>query len=174
MSTQDINVRQKPAVAATGGDTDTILATEQLTKKFGGLTATDNVDFSVEEGELRCLIGPNGAGKSTLLELITGQLSPSEGEIYFDGEDLTGMETHNRIDTGLSVKFQSPHVYENLTVEENLQVPLQRTDRDIETVLAETLERIDLREKADVRASELSHGEKQRLEIGMAVTLDPT
>ncbi|MFD1641419.1 ABC transporter ATP-binding protein [Halohasta litorea] len=174
MSTQDINVRQKPAVAATGGNTETLLATKALTKNFGGLTAVDSVDFSVTEGEIRCLIGPNGAGKSTLLELITGQLSPSEGDIYFDGEDLTGMETHNRIDTGLSVKFQSPHVYENLTVEENLQVPLQRTDRDTETVLAETLERIDLTEKADVRASELSHGEKQRLEIGMAVTLDPT
>jgi len=174
MSSQDINVRQKPAVAATGSNTETILATKELTKNFGGLTAVDSVDFSITEGEIRCLIGPNGAGKSTLLELITGQLSPSEGDIYFDGEDLTGMETHDRIDTGLSVKFQSPHVYENLSVEENLQVPLQRTDRDIETVLAETLERIALREKANVRASELSHGEKQRLEIGMAVTLDPT
>lgn len=175
MSTpQDINVRQQPAVAATGAGTDTLLATEQLTKNFGGLTAVDSVDFSVEAGEIRCLIGPNGAGKSTLLELITGQLSPSEGSIYFDGRDLTGMDPHERIDTGLSVKFQSPHVYENLTVEQNLQVPLQRTDRDAERVMAETLDRVSLAEKAATGASELSHGEKQRLEIGMAVTLDPT
>ena len=175
MSTpEDINVRQKPAVAATGGSTDTILATKQLTKTFGGLTATDNVDFSVEEGELRCLIGPNGAGKSTLLELITGQLSPTEGDIYFDGHDLTDMEPHKRMDAGISVKFQSPHIYETLTVEQNLQVPLQRTDRDIEAVLEETLDRIALAEKADVPANDLSHGEKQRLEIGMAITLDPT
>ena len=174
MSTpQDINVRQKPAVAATGGGTSTILATKQLTKNFGGLTAVDGVDFSVAEGEIRCLIGPNGAGKSTLLELITGQLDPSEGNIYFDGEDLTGLDTHKRIDTGISVKFQSPHVYENLTVEENLRVPLQRTDRDVDRVLAETLDRTALSEKAETGASELSHGEKQRLEIGMAVTLDP-
>ncbi|KDS92111.1 branched-chain amino acid ABC transporter ATP-binding protein [Halorubrum saccharovorum] len=170
---EDINVRQKPAVAATGGGRSTMLATKQLTKNFGGLTAVDSVDFSVAEGEIRCLIGPNGAGKSTLLELITGQLDPSDGDIYFDGEDLTGLDTHKRIDTGISVKFQSPHVYENLTVEENLRVPLQRTDRDVERVLAETLDRIALAEKAETGASELSHGEKQRLEIGMAVTLEP-
>ncbi|MBX0287138.1 ABC transporter ATP-binding protein [Haloarcula salinisoli] len=173
MTTQDINVKQQPAVAATGSDTDTLLATDQLTKKFGGLTAVDSVDFSVTEGEIRCLIGPNGAGKSTLLELITGQLSPTEGDIYFDGTDLTGLDTHERIDTGLSVKFQSPHVYENLSVTENLRVPLQRTDRDTERVLAETLERTALSGDADTQASELSHGEKQRLEIGMALTLDP-
>lgn len=174
MSTpQDVNVHQQPAVAATGTDQDAILATQQLTKNFGGLTAVDSVDFTIDEGEIRCLIGPNGAGKSTLLELITGQLTPSEGDIYFDGEDLTEMEPHHRIDTGLSVKFQSPHIYENLSVEKNLQVPLQRTDRNSEQVLAETLERINLSEKADTEASELSHGEKQRLEIGMAITLDP-
>lgn len=174
MSTpQDINVKQKPAVAATGSSTDTLLATKRLTKNFGGLTAVDSVNFSITEGEIRCLIGPNGAGKSTLLELITGQLSPSEGDIYFNGKELTGMDTHDRIDTGLSVKFQSPHVYGDLTVEENLRVPLQRTDRDVETVLTETLDRIALAKKADNSASDLSHGEQQRLEIGMAVTLDP-
>jgi branched-chain amino acid transport system ATP-binding protein len=169
----DINARQQPAVAATGSGTDTILATKQLTKNFGGLTAVDTVDFAVAEGELRCLIGPNGAGKSTLLELITGQLSASEGDIYFDGNDLTGLDPHERIDTGISVKFQSPHVYENLSVEQNLQIPLQRTDRDVDRVLETTLEQIDLTEKADIRAGDLSHGQQQRLEIGMAVTLDP-
>jgi len=78
------------------------------------------------------------------------------------------------MDAGISVKFQSPHIYEILTVEQNLRVPLQRTDRDIETVMERTLDRIALTEKADEPASDLSHGEKQRLEIGMAITLDPT
>jgi len=174
MSTpQDPNVREQPAVAATGGSREAILSTKGLTKKFGGLTAVDSVDFTVDEGEIRCLIGPNGAGKSTLLELITGQLSPTDGDVYFDGNDLTDMEPHRRMDAGISIKFQSPHIYESLTVEQNLRVPLQRTDRDIDTVLAETLDRIALAEKADESASDLSHGEKQRLEIGMAVTLDP-
>jgi len=174
MSTpQDPNVREQPAVAATGSSREAILSTKGLTKKFGGLTAVDSVDFTVDEGEIRCLIGPNGAGKSTLLELITGQLSPTDGDIYFDGNDLTDMEPHRRMDAGISIKFQSPHIYESLSVEQNLRVPLQRTDRDIEAVLARTLDRIALAEKADEPASDLSHGEKQRLEIGMAVTLDP-
>ena len=174
MSTpQDPNVREQPAVAATGSSREAILSTNGLTKKFGGLTAVDSVDFTVDEGEIRCLIGPNGAGKSTLLELITGQLSPTDGDIYFDGNDLTDMEPHRRMDAGISIKFQSPHIYESLTVEQNLRVPLQRTDRDIEAVLERTLDRIALAEKADEPASDLSHGEKQRLEIGMAVTLDP-
>ena len=174
MSTpQDPNVREQPAVAATGGSREAILSTKGLTKKFGGLTAVDSVDFTVDEGEIRCLIGPNGAGKSTLLELITGQLSPTDGDIYFDGNDLTDMEPHRRMDAGISIKFQSPHIYESLTVKQNLRVPLQRTDRDIAAVLERTLDRIALAEKADEPASDLSHGEKQRLEIGMAVTLDP-
>ena len=174
MSTpQGLNVREQPAVAATGSSRDAILSTNGLTKKFGGLTAVDSVDFTVDEGEIRCLIGPNGAGKSTLLELITGQLTPTDGDIYFDGNELTDMEPHRRMDAGISIKFQSPHIYESLTVEQNLRVPLQRTDRDIEAVLARTLARIALAEKADEPASDLSHGEKQRLEIGMAVTLDP-
>ncbi|RJX41950.1 ABC transporter ATP-binding protein [Halonotius aquaticus] len=174
MSTpQDPNVREQPAVAATGSSREAILSTNGLKKKFGGLTAVDSVDFTVDEGEIRCLIGPNGAGKSTLLELITGQLSPTDGDIYFDGNDLTDMEPHRRMDAGISIKFQSPHIYESLTVEQNLRVPLQRTDRDIEAVLERTLARIALAEKADEPASDLSHGEKQRLEIGMAVTLDP-
>ena len=170
---EDINARQKPAVATTGSGTNVILATRQLTKKFGGLTAVDDVDFEVNRGEIRCLIGPNGAGKSTLLNLITGKLSPSEGDIYFDGNDLTGLDPHERIDTGLIVKFQSPHVYENLSVKRNLQVPLQRTDRNVDRVMAETLEQIALTEQADTPAGDLSHGQQQRLEIGMAITLDP-
>jgi branched-chain amino acid transport system ATP-binding protein len=174
MSTpQDPNVREQPAVAETGSSRDAILSTSQLTKKFGGLTAVDSVDFSVTEGEIRCLIGPNGAGKSTLLELITGQLSPTDGDVYFDGLDLTDLDPHERMDAGISVKFQSPHIYESLTVEQNLKVPLQRTDRDTATVLSDTLDQISLSEQATEPASDLSHGEKQRLEIGMAVTLDP-
>ena len=168
-----MNVREQPAVTATGSDREAILSTKGLTKKFGGLTAVDSVDFTVDTGEIRCLIGPNGAGKSTLLELITGQLPPTDGDIYFDGNDLTDMEPHRRMDAGISIKFQSPHIYESLTVEQNLRVPLQRTDRDIGAVLPRTLDRITLAEKADEPASDLSHGEKQRLEIGMAVTLDP-
>ncbi len=169
----DPTVGESPAVAATGPHRDVILATQGLTKRFGGLTAVDSVDFTLEEGEIRCLIGPNGAGKSTFLKLIVGQLSPTDGEISFDGNDLTNLLPHERIDTGLSVKFQSPHVYEDLTVAQNLQIPLQRTDRNAETVIDQTLERIALGDEFHTTAGSLSHGQQQRLEIGMAITLDP-
>ncbi len=172
-SRRDPNVRQSPAVAATGPNKDELLVTDGLTKRFGGLTAVDGVDFTVEEGEIRCLIGPNGAGKSTLLELITGQLEATEGEIFFDGVDLTGRDPHERIDAGLSVKLQSPHIYENLTVEQNMQIPLQRTDRDTKEVMYETLTKTNLADKVHESAGDLSHGQQQRLEIGMATTLDP-
>lgn len=171
----DPATKLQPAVKATGIDRDAVLATENLTKNFGGLTAVDDVNFTVNEGELRCLIGPNGAGKSTLMELIIGQLTPTEGRVYFDGKDLTKMESHERIDAGLSVKFQSPHVYEDLTVSQNLQVPLQRSDRDdIDAAIHETLVEIGLEDRADTPAGDLSHGQQQRLEIGMATTLEPT
>ena len=79
MSTQDINVKQQPAVAATGGGTDTLLATEQLTKKFGGLTAVDSVDFSIAEGEIRCLIGPVGADETPYLALGNREVDAVDG-----------------------------------------------------------------------------------------------
>ena len=173
-STGSPDVKASPAVNATGSDVDTLLATDNLTKKFGGLTAVDSVDFTVDEGELRCLIGPNGAGKSTLLELIVGHLDPTEGRVYFGGNELTDLHPSVRIDTGISVKFQSPRVYESLSVRENIMVPLQRTDTDTRRVLHETLEQTVLTDKVDTTAGDLSHGEQQRLEIGMATTLDPT
>ena len=175
MSTpSDPATRQQPAVKATGSDRDAVLATQNLTKNFGGLTAIERVDFTVDEGELRCLIGPNGAGKSTLLNLIVGLLSPTDGRVFFDGIDLTELPPNERVDAGLSVKFQSPHVYEDLTVRDNLLIPLQRTGRDdIEATIHRTLEEIGLGGRSGTTAGDLSHGQQQRLEIGMATTLDP-
>ncbi|SDF54990.1 ABC transporter ATP-binding protein [Halorientalis regularis] len=171
----DPAVKQTSAELATGVDTDTILKTEGITKRFGGLTAIDDVDFDVEAGELRCLIGPNGAGKSTLLNLITGALSPSEGEVYFRGHDITEMDPHERIRRGLSIKFQVPSVYEDLTVRENVRLPIQRlaSGAERDERMADALAAAGLSAKADVAASALSHGEQQQLEIGMAASLDP-
>ena len=171
----DPNVRQSPAVAATGGDTDTILQTENLTKRFGGFTAIDDVDFAISEGELRCLIGPNGAGKSTLLTLITGRHDPTEGNIYYDGHDVTAAEPHERVDYGIGMKFQVPSVFEDLTAFENMRLPLQRLDLDqpLSQAVYDALDRVDLADRAETEASELSHGQQQRLEIGMAAALEP-
>lgn len=152
-----------------------LLATDSLRKEFGGLTATDDVSLTVSPGERRCLIGPNGAGKSTLVSLITGQLDPSAGSIRFAGEGIDGLSPHERVDRGLSVKFQVPSVFGEFTARENLRLALQRrqSGEDLEEAIVESLERFDLTEEAGIRADALSHGEKQRLEIAMASALDP-
>jgi len=171
----DPNVRQQPAVAATGADTDTLLQTKGLSKHFGGFTAIDDVNFAVEAGELRCLIGPNGAGKSTLLKLITGRHDASEGDIYYDGHDVTAVDPHERVDYGIGMKFQVPSVFEELTAAENMRLPLQRveTPQGLSSAVEAALARVDLADRADTVAADLAHGQQQRLEIGMAAALDP-
>jgi len=168
-------VRKTAAELATGGVTDTLLATEDLRKEFGGFTAIDDVDFSVEAGELRCLIGPNGAGKSTLLKLITGTHEPTAGKVYYGGHDLTDRKPHERVKRGISMKFQVPSVYGNLTVRENARLPIQqfvdgaeRRERVDEAIAAAGLSGYE-----DAEASALSHGQQQQLEIGMAAALEP-
>ena len=169
------NVRKTPAGNATGSDTDTILQTEGITKQFGGLTAIDDVDFAIDEGELRCLIGPNGAGKSTLLKLITGRHEATEGDIYFDGTDITDLDSHERVRSGIGIKFQAPAVFDSLSAGENVRMALQRTDDgDLSEAIATTLDRVGLLEHRDTVASDLSHGQQQRLEIGMAAALSPS
>ncbi len=171
---QDPAVRETPAVKATGAGTDRLLKTEDLTMQFGGLTAIDSVEFGVREGELRCLIGPNGAGKSTLLKLITGRHVPTEGKIYYDGTDVTDLDPHQRVREGIGMKFQVPSVFESLTAAENVRLPLQRVvEGDLTEQVAAALARVGLDGEARTEAADLSHGQQQRLEIGMAAALDP-
>jgi len=171
----DVNVRQTAAEMATGDRTDTLLQTEDLVKQFGGFTATDSVDFAIEEGELRCLIGPNGAGKSTLLKLITGTHAPTSGSVYYDGHDVTDLDPHERVQRGISMKFQVPSVYGDLSVRENARLPIQQfadgeeRRRRVDDVVAEA----GLSGYEDAAASTLSHGQQQQLEIGMAASLEP-
>ena len=169
------NVRQSPAQVKTGPQTDTVLETEGLVKSFGGFRAVDEVDLGIEAGELRCLIGPNGAGKSTLLKLITGAHEATDGHIYYDGIEITDLDPHERIQRGISIKFQVPSVYDDLTVRENVRLPLQQyLDGDERTRrTAEILETVGLADRADATVSDLSHGQQQQLEISMAAALEP-
>jgi branched-chain amino acid transport system ATP-binding protein len=155
-------------------ESDPILQTKGLTKHFGGLVAVDDVDFSVNPGELRCLIGPNGAGKSTFFKMLAGRHSPTEGAIMFDGEEITDLLPHQRIRRGMSIKFQDVSVYQELTARENIRVPLQRRDDTVsDRRVEELLARINLQDYGTTRADELSHGQQQWLEIAMAISLDP-
>jgi ABC-type uncharacterized transport system ATPase subunit len=153
----------------------TILETRQLRKRFGGLDAIQGIDLKVEPGELRCLIGPNGAGKSTLFKLILGNYPVSAGRVLFKGEDITDLTAHERVQRGMSIKFQVPGIFVHLSVAQNLIIALQQTVRGAaqQVELERLLALLDLAESRAKRAGELSHGQQQWLEIGMAIALAP-
>ncbi|AWB27231.1 ABC transporter ATP-binding protein [Halococcoides cellulosivorans] len=169
------DARQSEAQILTGSGTDTLLQTDALLKSFGGFHAVETVDFAVEAGEMHCLIGPNGAGKSTLMKLITGTHDATSGRIFYDGQEITDLEPHERIRRGISIKFQVPSVYEELSVRENVRLPIQRflSGADREARIEETLDIVGLADRADDLVGDLAHGQQQQLEIGMAASLDP-
>lgn len=153
-----------------------LLETNGLSKHFGGIVAVDSVDLEIYQGEVRGIIGPNGAGKSTLFKLLAGHHTPTEGTITFDGEDITHLERHRRVHRGLSIKFQDVSVYPELSVGENLRIPLQMfvDDHDeVERRTDELLEEIGLEDKRNQNAELLTHVEKQWLEVALAYAVDP-
>ena len=152
-----------------------ILETRQLNKRFGGMRVTSDVDFSLEPGELHCLIGPNGAGKSTLFRLILGEHKPTSGQIFYEDHDITRLQPHDRIRRGISVKFQVPGVFGALSVAQNLEIALQHhlEGQSLRGEVARQLDFLNLKADAAQRAGNLSHGQKQWLEIGMATSLKP-
>ena len=97
-----------------------LLQTSDLSMHFGGVHAVRNVNFTLAEGELRCLIGPNGAGKSTFFKLLTGQLEPSQGQVLFRGNDISHAHAHQIARLGIGIKTQVPSVFDGLTVRENI------------------------------------------------------
>jgi branched-chain amino acid transport system ATP-binding protein len=152
-----------------------ILETRDLNKWFGGLHVTGGVNFSLQEGEIHCLIGPNGAGKSTLFRLFLGEHLPTSGQIFYEGEDITKAKSFERIRRGISVKFQVPGIFKSLSVHQNLQIALQhhRLPEELDEETNRLLEFLKLTEARYQLAGNLSHGQKQWLEIGMAVGLKP-
>jgi urea transport system ATP-binding protein len=161
-----------------------ILMVEDLTVSFDGFQAVDGLNFYVEKDELRCVIGPNGAGKTTLLDMICGKTQPSHGRIRFKRHDLVNMLEYQITRVGVGRKFQTPSVYEDLTVFENLEIsyPKRRgildalffkRDQDLLKKIDQVAEQIFLHEVLRHKAGQLSHGQKQWLEIGMLLMQDP-
>ncbi|WP_332900358.1 ABC transporter ATP-binding protein [Haladaptatus sp. CMSO5] len=161
------------ATAAAEGEY--ILETKGLTKRFGGLTAVDDVDCNIPYGEIRCLIGPNGAGKSTFFKMLAGRLQPSNGHIIYQGDDITDLEPHERARRGVSIKFQDVSVYPNLSVRENLRIPVQRyhDGSSIRSEVEDLVALVRLEGNEDVLVDNLSHGQQQWLEIAMATAIEP-
>jgi urea transport system ATP-binding protein len=163
---------------------ESILTTENLTMDFDGFKAIDNLNFSMAPGELRVVIGPNGAGKTTFLDLITGKIKPTSGQVLFKGKNIRRYSEAQISRLGIGRKFQTPRVYLNLTARENLELAANQTKGVLGTLFGKMsgperdrvwilLETIGLAVKADRKADLLSHGEKQRLEIGMLVAQSP-
>ena len=159
-----------------------MLEVRGLTVSFDGFRALDGVDLTVEEGELRFLIGPNGAGKTTLVDAVTGLVRPAAGTIHFGGQDLARAKEHQIVRLGIGRTFQTPTVFDALTVSENLDLAesfrrplpfLFRRRRGISDGVARALDRVGLAGLAELPAKELSHGQKQWLEIGMLLVQDP-
>lgn len=161
-----------------------VLDIQNVTVSFDGFKALNNLNFSMNEGELRVIIGPNGAGKTTFLDVITGKTKPTEGAAYFKGQDLRKFKEHEIARLGIGRKFQTPRVYLNLSPRENLELSCNRNKNVFSTLFKKTppaekrtvgglLETIGLTAKADIPAALLSHGEKQWLEIGMLVAQCP-
>lgn len=165
-------------------NTDFLLAIEDLTVSFDGFKAVDALNMYIDSNELRVVIGPNGAGKTTVLDLICGKTKSTSGSIKFKNRELTTLPEHQIVRAGVGRKFQTPSIYENLTVYQNLEVSypegrsvwgsltFKRTPEVVEQVhkiAAEVL----LTEQLQMEAALLSHGQKQWLEIGMLLMQDP-
>jgi urea transport system ATP-binding protein len=165
-------------------NTDFVLAVEDLTVSFDGFKAIDALTLYVDRGELRVIIGPNGAGKTTLLDLICGKTRASGGSIKFKNKEMTKMQEHKIVRAGIGRKFQTPSIYENLSVFKNLEVSFPRgrsvfgalsfkcTD-EVKARVQSIVEEIGLQEQLHTEAGLLSHGQKQWLEIGMLLMQDP-
>jgi branched-chain amino acid transport system permease protein len=160
-----------------------------LTKKFGGLVANRDINFSVGQGELRGIIGPNGAGKSTFFRMLTCEMRPTSGRILFHGRDITGMDVARVCQLGLTKSYQVNQLFTRQTLRENIVIAalaerrgrfsldlLRRIDRvpGLETQVEATLAMVGLAARADVPVAELAYGEKRRLEIALALASSPS
>lgn len=161
-----------------------ILRVEHLNRFFGALHATKDVSFTVPEGQIRAIIGPNGAGKSTLMDLITNRTKPSSGKVYFRGEDITGMAPNKIVHKGMTKCFQISKLFNKLTVYENVQIAriemnkktfnvLPRKDTYLKQEVVEYLSLVGLQDKLGETAEFLSYGDQRRLDIAIALAMDP-
>ncbi len=161
-----------------------ILKVEGITKKFGGITAVENVNFEVFRGDIIGIIGPNGAGKSTLVNIITGFVKPDSGKVYFKGNDITNLSHYKIANLGIARTFQTPRTFYHLPAYKNIIVPLMsnrlkqfgRKYGDKDFVAIDLLEEVGFERDSSVPykpASALPHGYLKRLELAKALALDP-
>jgi len=152
-----------------------LLQTRDLSMHFGGVKAVRNVDFTLAEGELRCLIGPNGAGKSTFFKMLTGQLEPTHGQVLFRGRDISKAHAHEIARLGIGIKTQVPSVFDGLSVRDNiwLAASRQNSKERARRLVDEMLQRVGLVDAAERLVGQLAHGQRQWVELGLVLSTDP-
>ena len=163
-----------------------MLRLSNLSKRFGGVIATDSVSLEVAAGEIHALIGPNGAGKTTLIGQICGSLRPDAGEVFFEERSITGLAQHARVRAGLARSFQVTSIFRRFTVLDNLALAVQArsgssfsfwkplvSERALLQQALIVVEEIGLLEKRDAPAATLAHGEQRALEVGLALATQP-
>ncbi|UWQ96855.1 ABC transporter ATP-binding protein [Rhodobacteraceae bacterium M385] len=165
-----------------------MLEVEGVNKRFGGLQALGNVNLNVEEGSCHAIIGPNGAGKSTLLNVLVGKLIPDSGTVMFDGKPVLGRKPHEINQMGISRVFQTPEIFADQTVLENVLIPCFAgrdgsfrmrayesigQETDILAQAMEMLREVDMHKKTEMLAGSLSRGDKRRLEMAMSLVQNP-
>jgi len=163
-----------------------LLQIEALTKRFGGVVASDAISLEVPRGELHAVIGPNGAGKTTLIAQLTGELAPNAGRIRFDGADITAVPVYRRSQLGLARSFQVTSLFLDFSTLDNVALAVQahaghsfrfwrnaRREPELRAPARAALERVGLGSRAEVLVANLSHGEHRQLEIAMALATRP-
>ncbi|MBI3436128.1 MAG: ABC transporter ATP-binding protein [Proteobacteria bacterium] len=166
--------------------TEPLLHIDRLTKRFGGVVASDEISLSVPHGELHAIIGPNGAGKTTLIGQLVGEITPNSGAIRFNGRNITATPTYRRSALGLARSFQITSLFLDFSVLDNVALAVQahaghsfrfwrpaRAEKALRDPARAALARVGLAERADVVVSRLSHGEHRQLEIAMALATRP-
>lgn len=166
--------------------TDIILKAKNLTKAFGGLVAVDDVSISIHAKTMHAIIGPNGAGKTTLFNLLSGVMPPTQGEVFYKGENITSLPPYKRAHLGIGRSYQITNIFPNLTVIENVRLAAQAKGKDNFKLFRraddfqqyidqarEVIETVDLAGRAAFLARDLSHGEKRKLELGIMLACDP-
>jgi branched-chain amino acid transport system permease protein len=166
-----------------------LLQARGLTKRYGGVVANSDIDFTVQQGELRGIIGPNGAGKTTFFKMLTCEVPPTSGSIVFEGRDITGRSITDVCQLGLTKSYQVNQLFNKLTVRENVTIAALaelrgkfRLDlfgrmskiRGLDEQVEHTLQLVNLTARADAPVSQLAYGEKRRLEIGLALASSPS
>jgi branched-chain amino acid transport system permease protein len=187
-----VRAAAEPALARhnpTGGKSGQILQATGLTKRYGGVVANSDIDFTVDHGEMRGIIGPNGAGKSTFFKMLTCEVPPTSGKIVFEGRDITSMGVNDVCQLGLTKSYQINQLFERLTVRENLAIAALGELRGrfkldlfrslsgvpgLDQQVAKTASLVNLNARLNTPVSELAYGEKRRLEVGLALATSPS